>query len=400
MINHLSVFMRHPAARATGLVFASMGLVFGSWAALIPYVKQKYGLDEAQLGLLLLALPAGVTLMNPLSVPLLNRFGAAVTSQVSLVLSALLFILPFAVPYLWLTVVGLFLAGAAFSCTNVSMNTCASLLEQRAGLRIISTCHGLWSTGAMIGSALASAVTGWGLQPTAYLALLAFCEITIMLWIRRPLAGVPDDLPASNDAKAVGKSAGFVWPNKPLWLLIGISLCVNLAEGTMADWSAVYMREVVEVPGAMAGWGFAVYAFFMAGGRFLGDELIGRFSSRVVLRAGGWVVMAGLLAAVVLPGAGAVLAGFALVGMGVSLGAPILYAAAARAPGMAKGAGLATMNTFAMIGFLGGPAFIGFLAKWVSLPAAFAVVAAFAGVWAFQAGRMKGEQRAESGIIF
>jgi hypothetical protein len=55
---------------------------------------------------------------------------------------------------------------------------------------------------------------------------------------------------------------------------------------------------------------------------------------------------------------------------------------------MAKGAGLATMNTFAMIGFLGGPAVIGFVAKALSLPAAFSLVAGFALFWAWRAGRM------------
>jgi hypothetical protein len=83
------------------------------------------------------------------------------------------------------------------------------------------------------------------------------------------------------------------------------------------------------------------------------------------------------------------LLGFALVGSGVSLGAPILYAAAAKVPGMAPGAGLATLNTFAMVGFLGGPAFIGFIAKAFSLPVALALVAGFAAFWAWRAGRIE-----------
>ena len=177
-------------------------------------------------------------------------------------------------------------------------------------------------------------------------------------------------------------------PNAALWLLISISLCTNLTEGAMADWSAVYMREIIQAPGTMAGWGFAVYAFFMAGGRFLGDELIGRFGSRAALRTCGILAALGLITVVLVNSTAAALAGFALTGMGVSLAAPILYAASARTPGMAKGAGLATMNTFAMAGFLGGPVFIGLLAKVSSLQVAFAVVAVFAGFWAWRAGRV------------
>lgn len=386
MIAHLVIFKHHRAARATGLIFAASGLLLGSWAALIPFVKTKFDLDEAQLGLLLLALPMGVMVTNPLSVPLLNRLGAVRLTLSGLVMTGLLFILPFALPSVWLVAAALFLAGAGYACTNVAMNTCASLLEQQPNLRIMSSCHGFWSVGAMSGSAMGGMVTGWGFAPVLYLGLLAFFEIIIAWQLRPLLAEVPGDLPASS---AVRKSSGFILPNKALWVLIIISLCVNLTEGTMTDWSAVYMQEVVQAPATMAGWGFAVYAFFMAGGRLLGDELMARFGSKMVLRAGGVIAALGLFVVVFVPGTVAALAGFALTGAGVSVGSPILYGAAAKVPGMAKGAGLATMNSFAIAGYLGGPAFIGFLAKAFSLQAAFALVAVFAAFWAWRAGRMK-----------
>ncbi len=387
MISHLSVFKHHRATRATGLIFAAAGLLLGSWAALIPFIKIKFSLDEAQLGLLLLSLPGGVMLTNMLSVPIINRFGAVKTTLVALALTGMFFSLPFAMPSIWLTSATLFFSGAAFACTNVAMNTCASQLEQRAGLRIMSTCHGLWSAGMTLGSVLAGLATGWGMHPAAWFAVLAVVELAVAWTLRHSLSEVPDDLPAD---KVTGeKSPGFMLPNQALWVLIVISLCVNLTEGAMADWSAVYMREVVHAPGVLVGWGFAVYALFMAGGRFMGDALLARYSSKTMMRAGGVVTAAGLLLAVLVPGTVPVLIGFAMAGAGVSLGGPVLYAAAAKVPGMAKGAGLATMNTFAMASFLGGPAVIGFIAKIFSLPVAFTMVAVFAAFWAWRAGRMR-----------
>ena len=390
MFSHLAIFRQHTASRATALLFGFFGILFGTWAALIPFIKTKFGLDEAQLGLLLLCLPAGITLMNPFSVPILHKLGAVRSTVISLPLAATLFILPFAMPTIWLVGGSLFLAGSLFSIVNMSMNTCASQIEQQEGLRIMSTCHGLWSTGAMLGSAIAGMATGWGLPPVAYVAAIAVVEILAMLVFKSGLKSVPDEPHHGSQSDNGKPPSGFILPNRALWVLVAISLCTNLTEGTMADWSAVYLREVVGAQEAMAGWGFAAYAFFMAGGRFLGDALIAHFGSRPVLRIGGIVAAAGLLVAVFLQAfPAAVLAGFAMVGAGVSLGAPILYAAAAKVPGMAKGAGLATMNTFAMIGFLGGPAFIGFLAKGFGLPVAFALVAAFALFWAWRAGSME-----------
>lgn len=387
MIHHLTAFWGHQASRATGLFFAAFGLLFGSWAAMIPYVKNKFDLDDAQLGLLLLCLPAGITITNPLTVGVLNRLGAARTTWLALPLGTALFILPMYLPNIWLVALCLVITGSVFTMVNVAINTCATLIEQRQGLRIMSTCHGLWSSGAMAGSAFAGMAIGWGMQPMLYMAVLAGFQLLYAQWLKPSLALVPDD--AQSIVSNAEKKPRFIWPNKALWLLVAISLCTNITEGAMADWSAVYLRDVIRSPEAMVGWGFSVYALFMACGRFLGDGLIAGWGSRIVLRCGGIITATGLLIVVFFPSVGLVLLGFALVGAGVSIGAPILYAAAGRAPGMPKGAGLATMNTFAMIGFLGGPAFIGFIAKAFGLAIAFVLIAGFAGFWAWKAGKLE-----------
>lgn len=378
-----SSFYRHTLSRSIGLIFASTGLLFGTWSALIPFVKEKFGLDEAQLGLLLLSLPAGVTIMNPFAVPILHRFGAAKTALAALALASVLFITPLLAPSIWMLVVSLFLAGAAFSTTNVAMNTCSTTLETQQHIRIMSTCHGLWSAGAMSGSALASVFTGFGVLPVLYSAIIAGLLVCVAILLRRPLQPLQEVGKNGDEEAPAGKK--FAFPNAMLWSLITISLCTNLAEGTMADWSAVYMKEVLASPPYMIGWGFASYAFFMAGGRFVGDVLLVRYGERIVLMNGGIIVASGLLLTVIFQNTGVALLGFSMVGAGVSLGAPILYGASARVPGMAPGAGLATMNTFAMVGFLGGPALIGFIAKYWSLPAAFALVSCAALFWSWRA---------------
>jgi MFS family permease len=369
-------------------MFSFFGLMFGTWAALIPFIKEKFALDEAELGILLLCLPAGITVMNPFSVPILHKLGAVRSSLIALPLAAAMFMLPFAMLSVTLTGLSLFFAGTVFSMVNMALNTCATQIEQRLDLRIMSTCHGLWSSGAMAGAALASLAVGWGATPVVYIGGVLLAEILVAFLSARGLAGVPEEHHASNESDK--KPRQFNLPSRALWVLVGISLCTNITEGTMSDWSAVYLRDVVKAPGAMAGWGFSAYAFFMAGGRFLGDALIGQFGSRAMLRIGGLTAAAGLLLSVFCPYTATSLVGFAMVGAGVALGAPILYAAAAKVPGMAKGAGLATMNTFAMIGFMGGPAVIGFVAKAFSLPVAFGMVACFALFWAWRTGKMEG----------
>jgi len=377
MFGHLPTYFQHRTARSIGWVFALQGVLFGTWAALIPFVKHKFGLDEAELGLLLLSLQGGVLLMNPFSVPILHRLGAPDAALLSLAIAAAFFTLPMIAPSIWLLAAALFAAGAGFASANVAMNTCATLLEERDQVRIMSTCHGLWSAGAMAGSALAGTGTGLGVMPALWSGGVSVL-VAIAAWrLRSPL------LPLVELSKQDHSTQGgqkFSWPSAGLWLIILLSLCTNVTEGTMADWSAVFMRDVVKSEEYTVGWGFAAYAFCMAAGRFVGDNLIARFSASLVLGMGGAVAAAGMFLLAFFPQMPFALLWFALVGIGVSLGAPILYAAAARAPGMAQGAGLATMNTFAMFGFFGGPVLIGFLAKIWSLPTAFAVVGV-AGLW-------------------
>ena len=368
-----------------GLIFIADGLFYGSWSALIPFVKSKFALDEAQLGLLLFCLPLGVTVSNPLAAILIRRYGLRRSTLGSLFMASFCFLLPVVAPTVGWTAARLVFCGVFFSVLNNTMNTCATALEEQENIRILSTCHGMWSFGAMAGSALAGMLTGLGMLPALYMSLMLLLVGFIGFMARTPLTRILE--PGRGEGQG---GAAFSWPTAALWGLIVLSLCTNLTEGAMADWAAVYFREVLHAAPWLTGYGFAAYAFWMAAGRFAGDALLVKYNNRRVLQAGGILVATGLIISVIMPFTPVVLLGFAMVGAGVSLGAPILYGSSARAPGMAPGAGLAVMNTFAMAGFLAGPTVIGFIAKSYGLPIAFTLVALTALFWSWKAGSAKG----------
>ena len=334
--------------------------------------------------LLLLCMPFGVTIANPFTVPMLRKFGVVNSTVMTHLASAVMFILPVLMPNIWLLAISLFLAGISYSCLNIAMNTCASEIEMKGGKLILSTMHGLWSLGAMTGAAGASAIMGMGVTAIQFVACLLSFNLLFIVLNRKPLAKVPEP----SRSEETGKKKLFIWPNRELWVLICIGLMVSLTEGSMADWAGVYMRDVIEVPAGRIGWGYAIYALFMASGRLLGDGLIYKFGVKRLLQIGGVTCCVGLFILFSQMGLSFSLFGFILIGAGVSIGSPILYAESAKVPGLPTGAGLATFNTFAMIGFLGGPAFIGFLAEEWSLPIAFAVVGVGAFVWSLIAKRV------------
>lgn len=385
MLTHLRTFFTHRQSLAIGMVFISVGFLFGNWATLIPYIKQKFDLNDAQLGLLLLSFPIGATVMNPFSTFFINRFGMLNTTVIGLILLATTFVCPVGASWLVLTSVSLIIVGMCLSVTNVAMNTCVTSLEHQYSINIMSTCHGMFSAGLMFGSIAASILRGMKIEPVLQMAVIAVVITAMVLLLRPIILGIHEE----KITKEESGQAKFILPKGALLLMILISLCTNVTEGTMADWTAVYMRDIVQTDDYFIGWGLAGYSMFMSLGRFVGDALIPRFGGNAVLRTGGIIAALGITLAIIFPYTITAILGFTLVGAGVSCGAPILYGSAARVPGMAKGAGLATMNTFSMGGFLAGPVLIGFISKSINLPFAFSIVAVLALVWAFLVNRVK-----------
>lgn len=383
MFKHLSTFFFHRQSLAVAMVFTSMGVLFGSWATLIPFIKQKYALDDAQLGLLLLCIPVGAAGMNPFTTILINRFGMRNTTIVGLIFMAIFYAMPVSIDYLPLVAFSLFLVGISIATTNVAMNTCVTSLEHQYNINIMSTCHGMFSAGLMLGSILTSFTQGLKILPAYYMWSIAIFLIVLALFIRPTVMSIHEEkIQQSEGAK-------FVFPKGPLLLMILISLCTNISEGTMADWTAVFMRDVVQTQDYFIGWGLAGYSLCMSLGRFAGDALIPRYGGNKVLRVGGIIAALGIALAVLLPYTATAILGFAMVGAGVSCGAPILYGSSARVPGMAKGTGLATMNTFSMAGFLAGPVLIGFVSKSINLSFAFMLIGGLVLVWVLLVNKVK-----------
>lgn len=385
MFTHLTQdFFGYKESRSIGWPFLCLGFLFGSWATFIPFVKNLYLLNDADLGLLLLSLPMGAVTMNPLAAWLVNKKGMQKATLIGLYSMAIAFLLPLNMPIFFLLPLSLYACGASISITNVAMNTVVGALEKRHGIHIMSTCHGLFSVGLSLGSLCSGLVYAYKLVPGIY--FLFCCSVVLLgaLRIKTVVLGIQDV-----EESHASSQSGFQWPKGSLLVMILIGLCNNFAEGAMTDWSSVYMKDVVAAPYRYVGWGLAAYSFCMATGRLFGDALIPRFGGNSILVAGGILSTLGIVLFITFPHLVPSILGFGLVGLGVSCVAPILYAASARVPGMRKGAGLALMNTFAMGSFMVGPVIIGFISEGVNLSFALGVVALLCLVWTFLGARVK-----------
>ncbi len=172
-------------------------------------------------------------------------------------------------------------------------------------------------------------------------------------------------LPVAADADS-GVPA-FARPTRALLGLGVVAFCSALGEGAMADWSAVYLHSSLATSAAFAAAGYAGFSLAMTVGRLSGDRLTHRFGPVVLVRVGGLLAAAGLGVALVVGRSVPAVAGFALVGAGLSLVAPLVYSRAGRTPGVSPAAALAAVATMGYTGFLLGPPIIGAVAQALSL---------------------------------
>jgi MFS family permease len=344
---------------AVAILFFLNGVMMASWATRIPAIQDKLALSAGTLGLALLGIAIGaLTAMNVFGY-LAARFGSrSVVITAAICLCIALSLLAFA-PTLPVLVVVMVFFGASNGLMDVAMNTQGVAVELRYSRPILNSFHAYYSLGGIIGAIITSLVASHGLAlETQFLSIAIFCAIIILI-VARFL------LPASADSKGTGKT--FAFPSGALLALGLVAFCVVLAEGAIADWSAIYLSGTLRTGAGLAAIGYAAFSIMMAIGRGIGDPLTIRLGARNMVRLGGLIAALGLTIALVFSWIPLALVGFGLIGVGLSIIFPLTLSAAGRASTRASGAAIAAVATCGYFGFLVGPPVIGFVADAISL---------------------------------
>jgi predicted MFS family arabinose efflux permease len=367
---------------ALSALFLLNGVGIASWAAHVPFIKQRFAFSDAilGLGLLLMALGSVVALLG--GAPLVARLG----SRSVIVVAALVFCA--ALPLLMLVPVAplLFLLlpifGASIGAMEVAINTEAVAVEGRFARPIMSSFHALFSVGGLLGAAVAALALARGVSPRAHMGGVALALVAlVVIATPRLLAAAP-----AREARAASGPT-LALPRGPLLALGVLAFFCLVAEGAMADWSAVYLRDRLGTDPAFAAAGYAAFSVAMAAGRFGGDWLRARTGAVLLVRSSAALAALGLGVSLLIARPLAALLGFACVGLGLANIVPILFTAAGRTAGVASESGIATVASCGYFGFLIGPPLIGFVAGATSLAWGLAIVALFIAIIALLAGR-------------
>lgn len=361
------------AARvAVATLFLINGALIATWVSRIPAIQAAQGLSHGMLGLALLSMAGGGVIAMPLVGSLTARFGSDRLCQIAAIAYSAM--LP------WVVVasgrvaffIALFLFGAAHGALDVAMNAQAVAVAKRYPRPIMSSFHALFSAGAFAGAAAGGVLAGLGIRPGTHFGLAAAVLGGAALIACRHLLHAEEERgwvqTAEADIKRRAPRLG------GLFALGALALFAMVGEGAMADWSAVYLRSVVQTTEGLAAAGYAAFSIAMLGGRLAGDWLTVRFNSVNLVRAGGAISAAGLSLALFTPHAAVVVVGLGCVGAGLSIVVPIVFSAAGDRVGVPPGVALAFVTTMGYLGFLTAPPLIGFAAEVVGLRWALAAI--------------------------
>ncbi len=360
----MSILAALRLTRAPGAAFLVMGLFWGVFAAHVPVLKARLGVDDALFGVLLLSSALGLLSAMWLA----PRFDARLGSRAMPVAAAFLALVwigpgvattPLAFA---LCMVGV---GLGSGLLDVVMNARVSEIEAREGRSLMNANHGLFSLAYAL-AALASGVTREAGLPVV-MVLGAVACLSVLLTTQMRTRTVVEETPELRAAPL---------PLGPVWLCGVVVLVAFMSEATVESWSALHVERTLGGRAAEGALGPAMLGVTMALGRFGGQLVAERMRETTVILAAALLSSGGAVIVAAAPGPSVAYLGFATLGLGISVIGPMGLALAGRmvAPHLRTRA-ISRVAVIGLGGFFIAPLLMGGLSELFGLRVAFGAVA-------------------------
>jgi len=408
-------------------VFFIQAAIFGSWLPRIADVKANLALSEGVLGLVLLALPAGTFTALAVASPIIKHYPVARILMAALTAWVLAFALAAASITAATLAIALTCCGIVMGVLEIASNVEADAIERRIEKRIMSRCHGFWSLGAMFGALLGGPVFGQhGVSVLSqFLILVPFTLVAGFLATQLLVAKNVTHNDSTSGASSLNRSSDssdltelpvINKDNQPLtvhdktqleehgenaqfkqrrpltrsvFLMCLIPLGIMAVEGSIMDWSAVFMREQLLTDARMAGYTFAVFSAVMAIVRLLGDWIATQLGDVFVVRLSGIAAALGMALFATAVNVPMALLGAVLAGAGVAIVYPLTMSAVAKVSEHDREDNVAYLSIAAFSIMMIAPPVIGGLAHLFSLRIGLLVLVPGAVLTALLAHRLK-----------
>ena len=355
---------RLPSGRiAISVIFLLNGYILGNWAPKIPYFLDKLRISEGAMGGLLLLIGFGGLVVMPIAGYLLSRFGSQTPTRYFAIIASFSLLMVTLAPNYQTASLFMFLTGVFLIGLDICMNANVLVVERKHKIGFMSSCHGWWSVGGIIGGLSAGAIIeSVGVINHVIIITIICLLMAIFAWPK-----IQEDRQIKSEY-----SKPFSLPRKPTIYILGI-MCffAILPEGAIIDWSALYLIKELDSSASTAGYAFAALSASMATIRFFGDFLRKYYGSVTIMRASSIVAAFGMLIGGQANTVFTAMIGFGIAGIGIANLVPIIISAAGKQEDVAPGVGISTIGFMASIGLMSAPALLGYLAEFISFSTIF-----------------------------
>jgi len=365
LFQHFKSLIKLKPLLEVAFLFAVSSLLFGSWVAAIPTIKEKFNFTDASLGLSLLLSPLGAITGVFISVRVFSYITAGRWLLIGYLTLCIIMLIQINTPNRVILWCCLYAFGVTSFLNGVAGNAVVSILEKKYDRLLMSSCHALYSLGGACSAVLASSLIYLGVDPRWQIVLVTTVIVVVLIANKERLLAHQD---------IIHSGSGLQFPSLSVLGISFICMVLFMAEGSVADWSGIYFKEVLNAPKEIVSLGYGGFALAMTIGRLNGDAIVTKYGSKKTVLAGCLLAAKGFAIVVLTQNIYVALLGYVIIGFGCSAIVPILFRASATIPGLSRVEGFAMVTTGGLIGFLAGPSLIGLLSEKTGLAPALSVL--------------------------
>lgn len=343
------------------------GFTFATLVSRMPALQSIYNFQYMGLGVMELSMAIGGLICMPICSNLANRYGSKKLTRMGYFVAVVFSLIPL-MPSKYLLFPVCMAYGAFVSLFDNAINGNSILVEHAYKRSILSKFHAIYYVGTLTGALASILFLTLEISTQIHFAFASLCVILELLFLR------PYLIREKRNTQGEAKKFKLMFPKGILLVIAFFALFSRIIEGSINTWSTMYMKEVIELAQNLAPLGLAIYATFMAIGRFMGDIVRSRFSETYILLICGFITITGL--ALLSCSTSMIISCIALfiIGIGMSCVVPIIYSLAGSQPDVTPGAGIAMVNTISGTGFFFGPFLIAYIGDELGLRASFLYV--------------------------
>lgn len=355
------------------------GFGFTSWASLIPFLRQQLQIQDDHLGFLLLAVGLGALIMMMLAGSIAGRLGCRRSLTIAgLAIAVVLNVLCYVPAYAAALVMAVLL-GSSLGLLDVVVNINGIFIERKVHKRLMSGLQAMWSLGNFAGAAFFASLLHlgfyWKIVMIAGAVFIGLC----VCFFAPHLHG---------ERQASGKGASLVLPKGKIVLIGLVCTIAFLVEGSINDWSGVFMTTEKGIDISQSGLGLTLFTASAFLARLPGDSLTMHFGPRRLLALSLPIAFAGFLGILLISDGPFLFASYILIGVGCANTVPIFYSSLGTQKDMPVADAVAAVSTIGYAGILLAPAVLGFIGRAFSLTASFTLVTVLLVIMSIMAMRL------------